>query len=76
MTRLELTAIRALPRRYIRDGTEVCTLKVLKGPLVIVASGTLPVMRYAYGDKKWVRIRFSEGEAQVFSAPVHDPSQI
>ena len=60
MTRLEITAIRALPLRYVRDGTQVTSVRVQKGILVVALNPSLPVIRYASKDRRWVRFTFSD----------------
>ena len=57
MTKLEIQAIRHLPKRYVRDGTSICSVSVIKGIVVLAINPALPLIRYAYRDKKWVRVK-------------------
>lgn len=49
MTKLELEAVRSLPRKYVRDGTLVCEFL----QLVIAAHTKLPMIAYHPKTKKW-----------------------
>lgn len=61
MTKLELEALRTLPRRYVRDDTQVCLWSPPQlYPMVIAVHTQLPLIAYHSKGKKWKHVEWRE----------------
>lgn len=61
MTKLELEALRCLPRLYVRDGTQVCLWSPPQlYPMVIAIHTQLPPIAYHSKGKKWKHVEWRE----------------
>ena len=54
MTKLELEALRSLPRRYVRDDTQICLWSPPNlYPMVVAVHIDLPMIAYHSNVRKW-----------------------
>ena len=59
VTKLEIKAIQRLPKRYVRDGTQVCVCRGAKGDWPVAIHQDLPPIQFIGTPRKWHRLKLT-----------------